>query len=83
MTTEEVKKMEDEAIKEGLDCLYEKLGKTTSEQFLLIWYLRKIRESRGRDYTAWRHNKHYGHEDNPVENVNYESVNVRKLQYAH
>jgi hypothetical protein len=82
MTAEQVKKMEDGAIKEGLDCLYEKFGMIRAELFLDFYHCRRIRESRGRDYTAWRHNLHYGHEDTSVENVNYKNVNVIELQRA-
>jgi hypothetical protein len=60
-TDEEVEKLfakfkprEDRAIKEGVECLEKHLGRLHARQFLTIYVLRSIEESRGVDYTKWR-----------------------------
>jgi hypothetical protein len=58
MTTEELfakfKPQEDAVIKRGIDCLYEKLGAFDAEDFLDLYHIRRIEESRGVNYTEWR-----------------------------
>jgi hypothetical protein len=48
------KPLEDQAIKEGKDCLEKHLGKLKARLFLEIYVIRSIEESRGKDYTKWR-----------------------------
>jgi hypothetical protein len=54
------KPMEDQAIKEGKDCLVKQLGDIGAQMFLDIYYIRRFQESKGKDYTKWR-------QDNPPE----------------
>jgi hypothetical protein len=58
MNTEELfakfKPQEDAVIKRGIDCLYEKLGAFDAEDFLDLYHIRRIEESRGVNYTEWR-----------------------------
>jgi hypothetical protein len=60
-TDEEVEKLfakfrprEEQVIKEGMDCLEKHMGRFDAQHFLTIYYIKRVRESRGKDYTKWR-----------------------------
>jgi hypothetical protein len=85
MTAEQVKKIEDRIINEGMDWLKQKFTPIHLQQFLDCYYIRRrIDERSAIDYTEWRHNLHYGKDaDRETELVDQDVINVGKLQYAH
>jgi hypothetical protein len=50
----ELRAEEDAAIAKGLECLRAHLDPFDVQDFLHSYYLRRVDESRGRDYTEWR-----------------------------
>jgi hypothetical protein len=50
----QLRKEEDDAIEKGMACLRTHLDPFDVQDFLHSYYLRRVDESRGRDYTEWR-----------------------------
>jgi hypothetical protein len=57
---EKFRPLEDQAIKEGIDCLDKYMGRFHAQHFLNAYFNKRTRESIGNDYTKWR-------QDNPPE----------------
>jgi hypothetical protein len=66
---ERVKIYRDERYKKGMDCLVAGLGSQfEADRFLDLYYIERINESRGRDYTKWHE------ENNPWEGMTIEEI---------
>lgn len=76
------KNEENKVIKQGKDCLRKYLGETGSQQFLDIYHLRRIEESKGKDYTKWRQDNPPEEDPIMLELLENENVAEHNLVYA-
>jgi hypothetical protein len=48
------KPLEEQTIKEGIDCLEKHMGWLEARHFLNVYHNKRNRDNKGRDYTKWK-----------------------------